>query len=126
MLATNSLKCLSIAICCLIAGTFAVTSAASACIDYADYLHWVGSVDTPGNAYGVAMTATHAFVADDFSGLQVIDIGQPGDFIILRMDDPHRTNRGAGIAGYLLVAVEYGEYPIFFLRRLATGCRSRF
>jgi hypothetical protein len=28
------------------------------CIDYGDYLHFVGSVDTPGNTFGVAVSGT--------------------------------------------------------------------
>ena len=27
------------------------------CIDYGDYMHWVGGVDTPGSARGVAAAA---------------------------------------------------------------------
>ena len=34
----------------------------------------VGSVDTPGEAFGVAVSGTYAYVADYRSGLQVIDI----------------------------------------------------
>ena len=32
------------------------------CIEYGDYLHWVGEVDTPGSAIGVAISSTHAYV----------------------------------------------------------------
>lgn len=49
-------------------------AARSECIDYGDYLHWVGGVDTPGYAWGVAISASHAYVAGDNAGLQVIDI----------------------------------------------------
>ena len=51
--------------------------AGAECIDYGDYLHRVGSVDTPGYAYGVAVSGTHAYVANDYFGLQVIDITNP-------------------------------------------------
>jgi hypothetical protein len=37
----------------------------------------VGSVDTPGDALGVAVSGNHAYVADNASGLQVIDITNP-------------------------------------------------
>jgi len=40
------------------------TSPADHCIDYTDYLHWVGSVGTPGLARGVAVAGDHAYVAD--------------------------------------------------------------
>ena len=47
----------------------------------------VGSVDTPGYAHGVAVSGTHAYVADDDSGLQVIDITNPAE-------PPDRGQRG--------------------------------
>jgi hypothetical protein len=37
----------------------------------------VGSVSTPSTAYGVAISNAHAYVADEFYGLQVIDIADP-------------------------------------------------
>jgi hypothetical protein len=55
---------------------FCVGSVSADCINYADYLHWVGSADTPGTAYGVAVSGTYAYVADG-SSLQVIDISDP-------------------------------------------------
>jgi len=39
--------------------------------------HIVGSVNTPGNAIGVAISSAYAYVADYESGLQVIDITNP-------------------------------------------------
>ena len=33
------------------------------CIDYGEYFHWVGSVDTPSFAHGVAVSGTVAYVA---------------------------------------------------------------
>ena len=49
----------------------------SQCIDYGDYLHLAGSVDTPGLAASVTISGTLAYVADEASGLQVIDITNP-------------------------------------------------
>ena len=66
-------------------------SAGAQCIDYGDYLHWVGSVDT-WHAYDVAVSGTYAYVADESgqTGLQVIDISDP--------QNPHRGQRGhAGV-----------------------------
>ena len=34
----------------------------------------VGGYDTSGNAYGVAVSGSYAYVADDTAGLQVIDV----------------------------------------------------
>ena len=36
-------------------GSLRVGPGGADCIDYGDYLHWVGSVDTPGKAWGVAV-----------------------------------------------------------------------
>ncbi|HET9885926.1 MAG TPA: hypothetical protein VFR10_00335, partial [bacterium] len=44
----------------------------AACIDYGDYVRWVGGVDTRGDAIGVAVSDPYAYVADYASGLQVI------------------------------------------------------
>lgn len=33
------------------------------CIDYGDYLHWVGEVDTPRVAVCAAISGNHAYVA---------------------------------------------------------------
>ncbi len=46
-------------------------------IDDADYADRSAIVDTPGWAVGVAVTTTHAYVADWSAGLQVIDIADP-------------------------------------------------
>jgi hypothetical protein len=43
-------------------------------IDYGNILHWAGSVDTPGEARGVAISGTHAYVADGDYGLRILPI----------------------------------------------------
>lgn len=43
----------------------------------------VGSVDTPGLAWEVALSGNYAYVADDSSGLQVIDISDPANPVIV-------------------------------------------
>ncbi len=49
------------------AGVFTHGSMAADCIDYAEYLHWVGRVDTPGEAPGIAVVGSYAYVADGIS-----------------------------------------------------------
>jgi hypothetical protein len=39
----------------------------------------VGGVDTPGHAFALAVSETHAYVADGFYGLKVIDIADPAN-----------------------------------------------
>jgi len=41
------------------------------CIDYGNYLHWVGSVDTPGDARGVAITDPYVYLATYDAGLVI-------------------------------------------------------
>ena len=48
------------------------------CINYADYLRGVGSLDTPDWTLGVVVSGTVAYVADGSSDLQVIDVSNPG------------------------------------------------
>ncbi len=53
-------------------------ASAQDCIDYgSDFVHLAGAVDTPGSAYGVAVSGSYAYVADGWSGLQVMDISVP-------------------------------------------------
>jgi hypothetical protein len=63
----------------LVGGSACVVSVASAanCIDYLDYLHKVGELDTPGGAVGIAISGDYAYVADGLSGLSVINISSP-------------------------------------------------
>ena len=59
-----------------------LSAVAQDCIDYRDYLRWVGGVATPGGAYGVDVAGTHAYVGSGNpdglgGGLQVVDITNP-------------------------------------------------
>jgi len=75
------------------------------CIDYADYLHWIGGVDTPGSAYGVAVSGGYAYVADQHSGLQVIDISNPSSpEILAAVDTPGWANGVAALGSHAYVA----------------------
>jgi len=62
-------------------GSPAVPSLGSAdCVDYRDFIHWVGSIDTSGAARDVAVSGSFAYVATtpgnaDGVGLDVIGIG---------------------------------------------------
>ena len=69
------------------------------CINYADFLHQVGSVDTPGFAHGVAVSGTRAYVTDRSSGLQVIDISTPATPVIVGSVDTPGTAWGVAVAG---------------------------
>ena len=42
------------------------------CIYYEDYLHIAGSCDTPGAAWGVAVSGSFAYVANSDSGLHIL------------------------------------------------------
>ncbi len=79
------------------------------CVDYRDYLHWVGVVDTPGSAGGVAISGSLAFVADGDDGLQVIDISDPESLQIIGSADTPGFARGVAITEtYAYIADNYG------------------
>ncbi|MBT9132591.1 MAG: Internalin-A [Firmicutes bacterium] len=65
----------------------------------------IGSVDTPGRAFGVYISGNHAYVADGRSGLQIIDISNPySPFIVGSVDTPGSA-MGVRISGnYAFVA----------------------
>ena len=46
------------------------------CINYANYLHIVGEVDLT-EAFDVAVSGSHAYVADGHSDLRIVDISDP-------------------------------------------------
>ncbi len=55
-----------------LAAWLCVSRATAECIDYGDFLHWAGSVNTPDWAYGVAVSGTHAYVTDHESGFHAM------------------------------------------------------
>jgi len=78
---------------------------------YAEDPTIVGSVDTPGNAYGVYVTDSYAYVADHNGGLQVIDITAPstptivGSLDVIYAHKVHVTGGYAYVAGGLILYV---------------------
>ena len=103
----SRLTAVYVAVVLSLSGTLAAVAYAQECIDYADFLHWAGSVDTPGEARGVAVAGNHAYIARGSSGLQVIDISKaevgsrtccrPG--VILSRKFPYAWSDGAGGSG---------------------------
>ena len=81
------------------------TNGGKLCINYADFLRNAGSVDTPGGAWGVAVSGDYAYVADYLSGLQVIDITTPASAQIVGSVDTPSEARGVAVSGnYAYVA----------------------
>ena len=79
------------------------------CIDYGDYLHWIGSVDTWGEATRVAVAGSYAYVADGGLGLQVIDVSNPALPTIVGFAMTQGGAVGVAVAGsYAYVAVDGG------------------
>ncbi len=65
----------------------------------------VGGVDTPGNAYSVDIIGSYAYVADAFSGLQLVDVSDPGaPTLIGGADTPHFAYDVAVEGAYAYVA----------------------
>ncbi len=69
----------------------------------------LGSVDTPGRALGVAVSGGVAYVADGFSGLQVIDVSDPGSPVILGSVDTPRFARGVAVSGAVAYVADAGS-----------------
>jgi len=84
-------------------------AASQDCIDYGDYLHWVGAVDTPEYALGVAVAGDYAYVADYGSGLLVINISVPESSAIVGAVDTPGDALGVAIAGNYAYVADYGS-----------------
>jgi len=84
-----------------------IGTAVGQCIDYGDYLHWVGSVDTPGVATSVAVSGSYAYVADVYMGLQVVNIATPGSPVIVRSVGPIPEAVGVAASGNHVYVAEW-------------------
>ena len=80
----------------LIVMVMAGSNAGADCIDYRNYMPTIGSLDTPGEARGIALSGTVAYLADGPSGLQVIDVSNPASPMILgSVDTPGSASAAA-------------------------------
>ena len=61
----------------------------------------LGTADTPDNAYAVALAGNHAYVADNASGLLVVDVSSPGQPEIVGSWNSPGSARDVLIAGDL-------------------------
>ena len=55
-------------------GSLVEHSDPTGCVEYADYMHWVGSAALPGQAYNVALSGNQACVAMGTDGVLVLDV----------------------------------------------------
>ena len=72
------------------------------CVHLGDWMHGVGSVDTPGGALAVAVEGPFAYVADLTFGLQVIDISDPLAPAIVGNVLGSGVTQGVAVAGSLV------------------------
>jgi len=82
------------------------------CIDYSDYLHLVGGVGTPGSARDVAISGSHAYVADYGSGLQVIDISDPSSPWIVGGVNTPGAAYGVAVAGNYVYMADFYDFQV--------------
>ncbi len=68
-----------------------------------------GSVDTPGIPGGVAVSGTLAYVADNTSGLQVVDVSNPTAPVILGSVVTPGFARDVAISGTLAYVADLGS-----------------
>jgi hypothetical protein len=111
-----------------------IGSVSAQCIDYGDYLHWVGSVYTPWYAEDVAIVGSHAYVAGGYSGLQVIDIADPQYPHIVYNLDNLRSAFNVSVSGnhaYVtdwdslwVLDISNSEYPQIEGSLYIPGCRD--
>ncbi len=93
----------------VIGGGLGVRSAGADCIDYGDYLHWVGGVETPVRALGVAVVGTHAYVTLGSYGLRVIDITNPESPWIVGGVNTPGVAFGVAVSGAYAYVADYGS-----------------
>jgi hypothetical protein len=75
---------------------------------YSDEIEYIGSCRTPGNAYDIVVDGGFAYVADGLSGLQVVDIANPGNpTIVGRYDTPDNAMRIDFEGDYAYIADRY-------------------
>ena len=81
------------------------TASGGACIDYQDYLRWVGAADTPGTAQKTVVVGSYAYVADLEAGLQMIDTSNPASPVAVGSVDTPGIAYDAAVSGnYAFVA----------------------
>jgi len=74
----------------------------------------LGWIDTPGSAYGIAVSGSYAYVADDDAGLRVIDISTPSNPTEVGYCDTPSYAWGVAVSGtYAYVADLHAGLQIY-------------
>jgi len=90
--------------------------ASTLCINYADYVHVVGGVDTPQYAQALALRGNLIYVADNSSGLHVVDVSAPNSpTLVGSMSTPAVARPSTS---------EAMTTPMLHTRRARTACTS--
>ena len=69
----------------------------------------VGNYNTPGNAYGVQIVGNYAYVADFYSGLQIINISNPAAPTLVGNYDTSSIALGVQIVGNYAYVADYNS-----------------
>jgi hypothetical protein len=69
----------------------------------------VGELDTPGHAYGVAVSGTTAYVADAWEGLRVLDVSNPASPVELGCAQMPGWAFGVAVSGGLAYVADGGS-----------------
>ncbi|HWN82202.1 MAG TPA: hypothetical protein VNM87_08920, partial [Candidatus Udaeobacter sp.] len=89
------------------------TPAAANCLDYADHFHWLSAAAVPGISQGVAVSGTHAYLAADLAGLQIVDISNPSAPVLVGGIDLHDRAYAVAVNGsYAYVAAFHSGLQI--------------
>lgn len=73
--------------------------AAGEYIDYEEHPHWMGGCETPGVAYGIAVSGTYAYVTDGLAGFHVVDVTNDERPEIVGSVDTPGTAREVALCG---------------------------
>ena len=82
-----------------------VSSGQIACLNYDEYLHRVGRVETPRMIWTTVVNGNHAYLGDDHGDIHVVDISNPQAPAIVGYLDAPGSAEGLAISGtHLFVA----------------------
>ena len=70
---TSVFMCVRVLIGVVIA-LFSASTSTAQCIDYDDYMHWVGTVETPGTISKMVVSGSYSYAVDSEAGLQIFDL----------------------------------------------------
>ena len=121
---TSVFMCVRVLIGVVIA-LFSASTSTAQCIDYDDYMHWVGTVETPGTISKMVVSGSYSYAVDSEAGLQIFDLTQPESPVLVGTLDTPSVSKAIAVSGqyvyfgphspglydFLIIDVEDPEIP---------------